>query len=184
MATIKLQGFYNFFVHRSKRERYIIYISIFFVSAVFLDRLIISPILSNLKSVDGEIQEKVAGIKKNLHILAQKEKISKEKLKYHSFLENLKFEEEKIANEIVGLANKNSVYIIEIKSSDTPLDIGSAKKYLITLSCEAQMEQLAEFMYNIENSDNLLRIEKYQISQKSNESSVARCVMSIAKITM
>jgi hypothetical protein len=118
---IKLQGFYNFFAHRSKRERYILYISIFFVSVVFLDRLIISPIFSAFKSMDGEIQEKTAGIKKNLHILAQKEKIFKENSKYRPFLDNLEFEEEKIANEIVGLANKNSVYIIEIKSSDTPI---------------------------------------------------------------
>ena len=46
------------------------------------------------------------------------------------------------------------------------------------------MEQLVDFMYNIENSDKLLMIEKYQISPKSKESSVAKCAMSISKIVI
>lgn len=149
-----------------------------------MDRLIISPISSAIRSMDAQLQEKKAQIKKNLHILAQKEKILRESVIYRPFLDNLKFEEERIANEIVGLANKSSVYIIEIKSAEVPLEMLSAKKYLLTVNCEAQMEQLAEFIYDIENSENLLRIEKYQISPKASGSSVARCVMSISKIAI
>ncbi|MCM8782891.1 MAG: type II secretion system protein M, partial [Candidatus Omnitrophica bacterium] len=59
---------------------------------------------------------------------------------------------------------------------------GTFKKYVINLSCEAQMPQLVEFMYNIESSHRLLSIDKYQITPKSKETGVASCTMTIAKI--
>jgi Tfp pilus assembly protein PilO len=88
-----------------------------------------------------------------------------------------------LLKEIESFANKSSVYLVDMKPAGLkPSD--SSKKYLISLNCEAQMEQLSDFMYNIENSNKLLTIEKYQISPKSKESSVVRCSMSIAKIIM
>ncbi|MBU2258472.1 MAG: hypothetical protein KJ926_05065, partial [Candidatus Omnitrophica bacterium] len=63
-------------------------------------------------------------------------------------------------------------------------DMGPFKKYFITLSCEAQVEQLVGFFYGIENSDKLLSIDKYQLMPKSSESSVAKCSMTISKMTL
>lgn len=186
MKIPKLQIFYNFLAHLSKREKIIFYAAISFVSLTLLDRLIISPIYSKIKSLNEEIRERESSIKKNLHILAQKDRISFEIAKYTSFLNNAKSEEEEITSalkEIEGLANKAGVYLVDMK----PVGLkpaGASKEYLINLNCEAQMEQLIDFMYNIENSNKLLTIEKYQISPKSKESSVVRCSMSIAKIVM
>jgi len=186
MKILKVQTFYNFVARLSKREKIIFYAAIFFVSLTLLDRLIISPIYSKIKSLNEETQEKESSIKKNLHILAQKDRISSEITKYTSFLGSAKSEEEEttsLLKEIEGLANKAGVYLIDMKPAGLK-DKGSSKKYLINLNCEAQMEQLIDFMYNIENSNELLTIEKYQISPKSKESSVVRCSMSIAKIIM
>ncbi|PIQ86101.1 MAG: hypothetical protein COV73_05065 [Candidatus Omnitrophica bacterium CG11_big_fil_rev_8_21_14_0_20_43_6] len=40
---------------------------------------------------------------------------------------------------------------------------------MINLNCEAQMEQLVNFMYNMENSSSLLSIEKYQLAPKAKD---------------
>ena len=139
-----------------------------------------------MKSLNEEIQEKQSSIRKNLHILAQKDRISSEITKYTTFLSSTESDEEEMTSllkEIEGLANKSSVYLVDMKPAGLK-SAGSSKKYLISLNCEAQMEQLTDFMYNIENSNKLLTIEKYQIAPKSKESSVVRCSMSIAKIVM
>lgn len=186
MKIPKIQTFYTFVSHLSKREKIIFYAAISFVSLTLLDCLIISPIYSKIKSLNEEIQERESNIKKNLHILAQKDRISSEITKYTSFLSSAESEEEEMTSllkEIEGLANKSSVYLVDMKPAGLK-PTGSSKKYLISLNCEAQMEQLSDFMYNIENSNKLLTIEKYQISPKSKESSVVRCSISIAKIVM
>jgi 23S rRNA A2030 N6-methylase RlmJ len=137
-----------------------------------------------MKSLDKEIREKELNIKKGLRILAQKDKVTSEIAKYASILSSLKSEQEDVTpilKEIEILANKTSVYLVDMKPAGLKSS-GTSKKYLINLECEAQMEQLTEFMYNIENSNKLLSIEKYQISPKSKESSVATCSMTIAKM--
>lgn len=179
----KLQAFYTVFTRLPKKEKIILYLAVFFISLVILDRLIISPVFSKMKSLDKETQIKEAEIKKNLRILAQKERILSENVKYGSFLNSFESSEDQAASslkEIEDYADKASVYLIDMKPASVK-DAGALKKYLINLNCEAQMEQLTSFMYNIENSKELLTIEKCQISPKAKGSSVARCSMTISK---
>ncbi|HNW40109.1 MAG TPA: GspMb/PilO family protein, partial [Candidatus Omnitrophota bacterium] len=83
--------------------------------------------------------------------------------------------------EIESLASKSSVYLVDMKPSGTK-ESGSSKRIMINLNCEAQMEQLVDFMYNLENSNILLSIEKYQLTPKTKESSVAKCSISVYKV--
>ncbi len=179
----KPQSFYTVFSRLPKKEKFILYIVIFFISLVILDRLIISPVFSKMKFLDKEIQSKESQIKKNLRILAQKDRIAAENAKYGSFLNSFESGEDQAASslkEIEDYANKASVYLIDMKPS-TVKESGTSKKYLINLNCEAQMEQLVSFMYHIENSKELLTIEKCQISPKAKDSSIASCSMVISK---
>ncbi|MCX5702233.1 MAG: type 4a pilus biogenesis protein PilO [Candidatus Omnitrophica bacterium] len=170
----------------NKKQKRIFYIAVLLVSLLLLERLIIYPIYYKIKTFNKEIQEAESEIKKNLHIISQKDKISQEKDKYYSFLSKSTSEEEEITSilkEIEELANKASIYVEDMKPAGTKV-IDSNKKYMITLNCEAQMEQLIDFMYNIENSSKLFSIEKYEINPKARDSSVAKCSMSISKISI
>jgi Tfp pilus assembly protein PilO len=71
-----------------------------------------------------------------------------------------------------------------MKPSGLKEEKDNTKKYLVSLSCEGQMEQIMDFMYNVENSRKFLTIEKYQISPKTKESSVINCTMTISKIVI
>jgi len=184
MNLIKMQALYVFLGRLSKREKLVLYLAVFFVSLTLLDRLVISPISSKMRALDKEIRDKASGIKKDLRILAQKDRISAESVKYNSFLDKNKSEEEETASllkEIESLASKSTVYLIDMKPGGVK-EVDRSKKYLVNLNCEAQMEQLVDFMYNIENSLKLLIIEKYQINPKSRDSSIARCTMTVSKI--
>jgi Tfp pilus assembly protein PilO len=183
---IKLQALHTIFTRLSKKEQFILYIAAFFIALTLLDRLIIEPIFSKMQSLDKEIQEKEAAIRRNTHIVVQKDRILAEVAKYTSFLSTAKSEDEEITSflkEIENLADKSSVYLVDMKPAGVK-DLSSSKKYLLNLNCEAQMEQLADFMYNIENSNKLLTIDKYQISPKSKESSIAKCSISISKMVI
>ena len=183
---IKLGALHNIFTRLSKREQFVLYLAIFFIALTLLDRAIISPVFSKVKSLDTEIKEKEVAIRRNSHILTQKDRVSSEIAKYGSFLSAAKSEDEEISSflkEIENLANKSSVYLVDMKPAGIK-DLGSSKKYLLNLNCEAQMEQITDFIYNIENSNKLVTIDKYQISPKSKESSVAKCSMSISRIVI
>jgi hypothetical protein len=181
---LKLKAIYVILARLSKREKFILYGTLLFGFLMLLDRMIIYPVFHRMEYLDQEIKRREYNIRKNMHILAQKDRILSESARYAPFLSNLKSEEEEVTSllkEVEELANKASVYLVDLKPSGSK-DIGTSKKYLVALNCEAQMEQIVNFMYSIENSNKLLMIEKYQITPKSKESSVAKCSLSISKI--
>lgn len=182
----KLQALYAKFERLSHREKLVLYCAVSVVSLTILDRLIIGPLFHKMKSSDEKLVQKIAEIKKNIHILSQKDKIASESGRYYALMRSLESEQEEVTSilkEIEKIANDSSVYLVDMKPGDVKAT-GTSKKYTINLNCEAQMEQLASFMYNIESSTKLLTIEKYQISPKASESSVATCSMSVSKMVI
>ena len=149
-----------------------------------LDRTVISPIFTQIEALNKETRQEEVAIKKNLRLLAQKDNILAQSSKFESYLNSSLSQDEEVTamlKEIEDLANKNSVYLIDLKPGDIKQS-GATRKYMINLSLEAQMDQLAVFMYGVESSDRLFTIEKYQIEPKSRESSVARCTMVISRV--
>jgi Tfp pilus assembly protein PilO len=180
----KIKSFYSFLFTLSKRERKMLYITLFVLSALLIDRLFISPIVGRIDTLNKEISQKQSDINRFLLILAQKEKIKQMTNKLNIFLEGLKASSDEftvLLKEIERLANKSAVYLVDMKPGGIR-EQGTFKKYIVNLSCEAQMQQLIEFMYNIESSHKLLTIEKYEITPKSKETGVAVCTLTIAKI--
>lgn len=168
----------------SPREKLIFNLSAAFVFFVILDRLVVSPISSQIETLNRQTREEEAAIKKNLRLLSQKDKIIAQSSKFESYLNSSLSQDEEVTamlKELEDLANKNSVYLIDLKPGDIKQS-GSTKKYMINLTLEAQMDQLAVFMYGVESSDRLFTIEKYQIEPKSRESSVARCTMVVSRV--
>lgn len=177
---------YSTFNRLKKRERAIFYVAAVIAAFTFIDRLIIAPVVFKVNSLNRQISEQEAGIKQGLRILSQKDKIASENTKLKSYLVSFKSQEEEVTaalKEIEGLANKNSVYVVDMKPGAVK-EAEATKKYYINLECEGQMEQLVKFMYDIESSNQLFSVDKYEITPKYKESSVAKCSMSISKIVI
>lgn len=182
----QLEPLYKKLTAMSPRERLVFNVTVAFVSLTLLDRLVVSPIFSKIKDLNEQIAQEETNIKKNLRILSQKDKIIAESKKFETYLASSQSGEEEITallKDLEDLANKNSVYLIDMKPAGVK-EAGPVKKYIINLSLEAQLDQLAAFMYAVESSDRLSTIEKYQIEPKSRESSVARCSMTISKVAL
>ncbi len=183
---ISIMPLYVKLTHMSKREKIIFYCALIFLSVTVADRFIISPIFHKMQTLNKETNETKTAIRKDLHILVHKDRILSDSKKHKNLLSSLMSDEEEmtsILKEIENLANKSGIYLVDMKPGGLA-DIEVSKKYTVNLNCEAQMEQLMEFMYSVEKSDKLLTIERYQISPKSRDSSVARCRMTISKVVM
>ena len=185
MKLPNLQILQVFLGRLSKKDKIIFYITVFVVSLLILDRAIISPVFFKIQSLNKKILDKQSEIKKNLRILAQKDRILAQGAKYSSFLGNSQASDDEqvtlVLKELESLASKSSVYLVDMKPAGVKIS-GSSKRILVNLNCEAQMEQLVDFMYNMENSSSLISIERYQLTPKTKESSVAKCSISAYKV--
>jgi len=186
LPNLQILGALKLFLGRlSKKEKIIFYVAVAIVALLILDRAIVSPVFSKVRSLNKEIQDKQAEIKKNLKILSQKERIISESTKYGSFLSDSTLgDDEQITlmlKELESLASRSSVYLVDMKPAGIK-ETGSSKRILINLNCEAQMEQLVDFMYNMENSSSLISIDKYQLAPKTKDSSVAKCSITVYKV--
>jgi len=146
---------------------------------------VIYPVFSRIKSVGDEIQSKKLEIKKSIQILSYKDRILAEKAKYASYFKNVNSDDEVMTStlkEVEGLANRSTLSILDMKPFGIKTEKDNTRRALVAVTCEGQMEQVIEFMYNIENSSTLLSIERFQISPKSKESTVAQCSFIIARV--
>ncbi|MFH1045531.1 MAG: type 4a pilus biogenesis protein PilO [Candidatus Omnitrophota bacterium] len=181
-----MNGILSAFSRRPKREKMIFYAIVFVLALVFLEQLILEPILGKMRALDQEIGTEEARIKKNLHILAQKDTLKKEIDYFDAYAgEQLSQEEQTVGllQEIEEMANKTALYVIDIKAAGLS-ETEQLRKFLVKLNCEAQLQQLTNFFYDVESSKKLLKIEDFDIRPKTEGSSVVRCTITISKAVL
>ena len=170
----------------SKREKMVFYAAALVISLVFLDRLMLGPILSKIQYLDEQVKQEETTVKNILRFMSQKDKIMREVQKYESVSSTSRSQEEDISlllKEIENIAGKSSVYIVDIKPKG--MQTGEFyNQYIVDVSCEAQMEQLLAFMYAVETSVKMLKIDKYSITPKTRGSRTTVCRMTISKLIM
>lgn len=174
------------FSKMSKREKAVLYGAAAFVALAFLDRAIIGPIVSRTQALDKEISDKRSAIERDLKILAQKDSIGLRMAAYRAFSVQATTPEEDtsaLLKEVETLASKSSVYLADMKPQEPKQD-QEFKKYLVNVNGEATFEKLIEFLYNIENSKKVLKIEKFTLSVKSKKESALKFSLTISKVVL
>jgi hypothetical protein len=175
-----------FYAKLSKKEKSILFFTLFFLSITFVDRVIVLPLATSMSALSQSVRDQETAIKKSLSVLLHKDSIIAENRDYMAYSLEAKNPED----EMVGLlkeveleANKAGVNLLYVKPG-TMAEEKNIKKYYSTLECEATMEQVATFFHGIESSTKLLKIEKYQIQPKSKNSSIARCAVTVYKAVL
>ncbi len=169
-----------------KREKITVAVAVIAVSMALLDRLVISPVADNMGSLDDRITHARAEVSKDVRILAQRKFIETQEKKYAAYVTQARSDEEETAallKTIENLASSTSVYLVDLKPAGVVKE-GLVKKFMVRVSCEAQMDQLVSFMHKLESADVIMRIGAFSISPKSDQSSVASCDLLIYKIVL
>ncbi|MFH1856006.1 MAG: hypothetical protein ABH836_02100 [Candidatus Omnitrophota bacterium] len=172
------------FSRLSKREKIFLYAVTVFVGAALLDKAVIMPIGQKFNQLKEDIliDEKI--LAKNVRILEQEEIVLREHKQFEDFSKPVGSDEEEMAkflNNIEKFARDSSVYLVDIKPRPI-VQIEFYKKYIMEIDSEAEMKGLINFLYKIENSEGLIKIEKAQFNLKKTGSPVIKGIMVISKM--
>ena len=163
-----------------------LYGAIAIVAVAFLDRAIVGPIISRTQALDKAIMDKKEAISRDMKILAQKDSIELRKAEYKAFSVQETTPEEdtsSLLKEVETLASKSTIYLADMKPQD-PKQEQEFKKYQVNVNCEGPFDKLIEFLYNIENSKKVLKIEKFSLSLKSRQDPVLKCALTVSKVVL
>lgn len=169
----------------SKKERYLLYIAIVCVGCAVLNRIVFDPLVGKSANLNRQIQLKIRMLENSLCLLNQKEDIQKESGKFANFVKQKFSEEEETAsflNEIEDIAKKSQVLLVDLRpysAQKTDFHI----EYKIELEAESDMNQLITFIYNLQNSENILRVQKFHISPKADKTpTLIKTYLTITKV--
>ena len=171
---------------RSPPER-LLTVAMIFVLLAFFDRLLIGPSLSRLKDIDESIVKEEAGIKQNMRFLTYRDRIVKEAATFKDFYSRDVRAEEEVIGEFLKkielMATQSKVELSKI----SPLGQDYKKdfiKYFVTLDCSGKFEDITNFIYAVNNSRDLLKVEKMNIVGNSRELDKVQAGLTISRMIM
>lgn len=156
-------------------------LGIFFAT---MDRLVLGPILSQMKILDAEIDAKTETVRRNLRILSFEDRIMQEYAQHSEYLDSGSKSQEEIIGALLKkielFAKQQSISILNIRPGDV-VENPVFHEYHTGLECEGPLPALLEFMKALEESDYLFQITKYTMTPKSKTGEIIRCDMSITR---
>lgn len=172
------------FSNVTKRERNLCYLTIFLIIIWIAYGFVIRPIRVKWKELNEKIELTGLKLEKNQMMIDRKEAIQREYERYALPVRMTSSEEEEMAKfltEIESLANSSSVYIIDIKPRPIK-KIKFYKKYIVELNAEGDITQISKFIYDIQNSHQLLKIDAFSLGIKGVGTNFLKCHILVSKI--
>jgi hypothetical protein len=155
----------------TKREKTILFLTIFTIIFAVVFNFFLWPLLVKYDSLNKEIKISAARLKKYYRLLGQKEMI---KNKYNAFSTTLRTSGGEKDTQIATLAALEemalaaSLRLIDIRPQKSVRETGLYKEIIIEIRTEGSMESHLRFIYALENSLLLLRIQKFELAAKTN----------------
>ena len=175
---------FTFIFRLSKREKYIAYIAFALVAYVLFDRVVLRPVMVRQENLNKEIQEQEQKLEKSIRILKQEDLIKSEYKKYAQNLKQNVSDEEAIPailSSVEKTANATSVTIVDMKPFSAE-NLEFYKRIKIKIEAEAKIEQLADFIYQLEISPKLLRVTQISLTPKKQGSSILKVNVTVTGI--
>ena len=134
-----------------------------------------NPMMAKLGNLDDETFGMELKIRKAKTLLRQKDEVAEESKKYPNLSRmDAGSDEEEIArllNYIEQAARKLGVSLSDVKPQAVQSDKVS-KRYLVELNAESGLKELASFVYELEHSAELLKIEQVNTGPKDEKNNL------------
>ena len=152
----------------SAKKKNLLFIAVFFVSFAILHGVAFSPMLDQLKTLNNEILLKKRMIESSFNLLTQKMVIQEEVRRYAKYKQGGSQEEEasSFLEEIEEIARKSEIQLVRLEPLDTKKN-DFYTGYTIAVKVESSMEQLMTFVYNLQNSESLLKVKRFRIISRA-----------------
>ena len=166
MMKIELKG----------KQKFLLYAVISVLVCIFMGRFIFLSLGVRLKQLKQQTKLAEAKLKKGLEIQKQKDIISSDYDKYHVFLAVEKMEQrqiiEELLKEIERIAKDSGASLINLSPQEAAeQDKG---RYKADLRMEANAEQILNFLYKIQESKLLIKLDKISVSPKDEQASALK----------
>lgn len=171
----------------TKRERLLAAATISITIAAIVYNFIIDPAAGRWNDLDKKIRDKEAALKKHSRILRDRSDIEKLRAQYAKYFELKRLtpeEESAIALSLMEkTARETQVQITNIKPIAYK-SFGNYNKFTFRVSTESKMSELAKFVYDLQSSDQLLKVERMVLRAKENDPAVIKSMLNITKISV
>ena len=167
----------------AKREKLLVQITAAIVMVAVLYTFIIEPLISANNSIDREIMTGERRLSKNLRVLKNEDAIKSEYAKHEGLIQPAASDEEEIASmlgAIESLARVNKIDISNIRPDQVKV-FEHYKEFAFELVAQAEIEMLVKFMYDLQNSGNLLRVRRLSLSPSPSKKNALRAVIEVIK---
>lgn len=169
----------------SKREKKIFYITLIVLACALFFKLVLGGMFGLDRRLTQELEAKVIALKRARQI-SKKGSAQKD---YETLVAALKIEkgpDEEMArlfSEIEDKAKKSAVNILNIRPQEIE-DKKFYKRFALELRLEGSSKDIIQFIYYLESSPLLLRIDKLTLSSRSAQKSPLNCELAISRIAI
>jgi Tfp pilus assembly protein PilO len=169
----------------SPNEKKILTVASIFVLLALFDRLLVGPSLMRMRELDDKIVKEEDSIRQNMRFMGYKDRIVKQASTFRDFYTlSVRSEEEITADflkklEILGTQSKVELSKISPAGADVQKQY---VKYLVTLDCSGKLEDITAFLYAINNSAELIKVEKMLISGNARNAEVVQASLTVSKM--
>ncbi|MCM8774738.1 MAG: hypothetical protein NC930_00040 [Candidatus Omnitrophica bacterium] len=175
----------TFYSKLSKNGQLLFIIAVISSLMALMDLLVLGPILTHIHSMDLDIADKTAALKRDLRILSFRDGILSEYKKYQSYLDSGEKTQEQIVsallNKIESFAKEKSVSISDVQPGDMT-ESSIFQIYKTSLSGEGKLLDVLQFMDMLEESDYLFRVIKFTLTPKSKGADVMKFTLDIERV--
>jgi hypothetical protein len=175
----------EYYAKMSQREKILLFATCTAIFFLAMDRIVLGPILSQMKVMDGQIEMRTETITRNLRIIAFQQSIFQEHNKYQKFLSAGNRSEDEIIGdhlrELENLANLQAVKIQDIQSGEMEAN-PVMREYRIKIQGVGSLSNVLGFMRLLEESTYLFKIYGFQLSPKGKDGSEMRYEMDLSRI--
>ena len=160
-------------------------IAALFVLLALFYRLLLGPSLGRMKELDESIAKEEDVIKQNMRFLGYRERIVNEASAFKAFYtQDVRSEDEVIADflkklELMGTKAKVDLSKISPAGQDYQKD---RVKYFATMDCSGKLEDVTNFVYTINNSQELIKVEKMALSGNARNAEVVQASLTVSKM--
>ena len=155
----------KFISHLNKREQFFLYLALGLIIFALVSKFMLGPLLRLNTKLNQELKAKQLHLRR-LERLAQKESLKDE---YQAFIDSLKMAQSQesemavVLSQIEGFAQEAGVNIVSLRPQETQ-EKKFYKRFAVELKSEGSMRQIQHFVFLIESSPLILKIDKFQLA--------------------
>ena len=177
----------KFISNLSDNEKKIFYITVVFVLLASFDRLFFGPVLGKLATIDNDISIQKQSVTRDLRFLTYKDQIKRELKAFEKYFNKGPKDDDVINADFLSvverIATKAKVNLVK----SNPSEIKHEKdfdQYYANLDCVGTLENVLTFMHEINSTEELLKVVKFNMSPKRGVENTVNVSMSVVKMAI